>query len=190
MILDQFTADELALATGGASFGVWVWDLEADDIRWSSKLGDIYGIDASLYPTNAAELLAILPASVGINLKADILASVDQVTGRFEFDHQIDRRDGQVGWVRNCGHVEFDGYGQPIKFCATAIDINEQKITELALQKREEQFRRFSELTSDYIYEVDMTVEPLVPHVAAGSYGRVVGYTSACLLYTSPSPRD
>ena len=179
MILDQFTTEELALATGGASFGIWVWDLEADNIRWSSKLGDIYGIETSLYPTNAAELLAILPASVGINLKADILASVDQVTGRFEFDHQIDRRDGQVGWVRNCGHVEFDGYGQPIKFCATAIDINEQKITELALQKREEQFRRFSELTSDYIYEVDMTVEPLVPHVAAGSYGRVVGYTSA-----------
>ena len=77
----QFTADELALATGGASFGVWVWDLGADNIRWSSKLGDIYGIDASLYPTNATELLDILPASVGINLKADILASVDQVTG-------------------------------------------------------------------------------------------------------------
>ena len=179
MILDQFTTEELALATGGASFGVWVWDLEADDIRWSSKLGDIYGIDELLYPTNAAELLAILPPSVGINFKADILASVDQVTGRFEFDHQIDRHDGQVGWVRNCGHIEFDVDMRPVKLCATTIDISEQKVAELALQKREEQFRRFSELTSDYIFEVDMTVEPLVPHVAAGSYERVVGYTSA-----------
>ena len=45
-----------------------------------------------------------------------------------------------------------------------------------------DRFRRFSELTSDYIFEVDMTVEPLVPDVVAGSYERVVGYTSAELV--------
>ena len=178
-MLDRFTTDELCSAIESANFGFWVWDLDADDVRWSSPLGDIYGIEPALFPGNAAELQATLPPSAGLKLQDDILASVDQATGQFEFVHQIVRRDGHTGWVRNCGHVDFHENRQPAKISAIAIDITEQKLAELALQKREEQFRRFSELTSDYIFEVDMTVQPLVPHIVAGSYDRVVGYSAA-----------
>ena len=177
-MLSRFTADELCLAIDGSEAGFWVWDLEADDVRWSSQLGKIYCLEAANFPDNFDEFSALLPPSTGDKLKDALTASVDHVNGRFKLEHKIIRPNGKVGWVRNCGHVELDKNRSPAKVCVIAIDITEQKLAELSLQEREDHFRRFSELTSDYIFEADMTVQPIVPHVVAGSYERVVGYNS------------
>ena len=178
-MLDRFTTDELCFAIDGAEIGFWVWDLYADDVRWSPQLGVIYDIEETYFPSNFAEFSAILPPYVDEKLKDVIAASADHVNGRFQLEHQVIRQDGHPGWVRNCGRVEFDEYQRPVKVCSITIDITEQKLAELSLQEREEQLRRISELTSDYIFEADMTVQPIVPHVVAGSYERVVGYTPA-----------
>ncbi len=177
-MFDRITPDELRLAIDGARLSCWTWDFKADVIRWSSHLGDIYNVEAAQFPTNIAELSAILPPSIGANLQEQILASADQLSGRFELDHPITRHGGTDGWVRNSGHVEFDDEHRPVKLCAIANDITAEKQTSSSLQKLQTLFHRFSEVTSDYIYEVDMTKRPLVPDVVVGSYERVVGYTA------------
>ncbi len=176
-MLDQFTTDELQSALHGAQVGIWSWDAGSDTLRWSSRVGEIYGLEPTDYPRNI-EAFSTLLASPEDDLRDQIFEALDQETGRFEFEHQITRRDGLVGWVRNSGRMQFDENNQPQKLVATAIDLTSQKETELSLKTREEQFRRFSELTSDYLYETDMTVFPLVPNVVAGSYERIVGYTA------------
>ena len=139
-MLSRFTADELGLAIDGSETGFWVWDLEADDVRWSSQLGKIYCLKAANLPGNFAEFSALLPPSTGDKLKDAIAASADHINGRFKFEHQIIRPNGKFGWVRNCGHVELDKNRCPAKVCVIAIDITEQKLAELSLQQREDQF--------------------------------------------------
>lgn len=178
-MFDGFSSDELRLAMDGAKLGCWTWDFKADAIRWSSHLGDIYDVETAHFPNNIAELSAILPPQIGANLQNQILASADHPSGRFELDHPIIRCNGSNGWVRNSGHIKLDDNRLPDKLFAIAIDITAEKQAESSLQKLQLQFRRFSEVTSDYIYEVDMITRPLVPDVVVGSYENVVGYTAA-----------
>ena len=173
-MLHQFTADELRWAVD--KVGLWSWDISSDEVRWSLRLGEICGIEPIDYPDNIVAFSALLPPEIE-DLRVAIFESLDQKTGRFECEHPI-LRHGEVAWVRNAGRVEFDESNQPKKLVAAIVDVTTQKRAELSLQAREEQLRRFSELTSDYIYETDMTVLPLVPDVVAGSYERVVGYTA------------
>lgn len=175
---DQFTADDFSRTVDCANFGFWSWDIDTDVIRWSSQLGKIYGLDSKDFPNDIAAMSLMLPTTLGMNLQSRIFEATDQASGQFELEHPI-HRDGDNAWIRNSGRVEFDDQKRPIKLTAIATDITEQKQAELKLQTREEQFRRFSELTSDYIYECDMTVEPLVPYLVAGSYEHVVGFTAA-----------
>jgi len=114
-MLSRFTADELCLAIDGSEAGFWVWDLEADDVRWSSQLGKIYCLEAANFPDNFDEFSALLPPSTGDKLKDAITASVDHFNGRFKLEHKIIRPNGKVGWVRNCGHVELDKNRSPAK---------------------------------------------------------------------------
>ena len=176
-MLDQFSPHELQQLVDVANVGQWSWNLDSDEIRWSSQLGDIFGLEPDDYPDNIAELSALVPPSYGEDLRARFLESVDQESGCFEFDHPFIRGDGSDGWVRNRGRVEFCDQNQPRKLAAIVFDITTQKEIELSLQTREEQFRRFSELTSDYIFDADLTKLPVVPCVVAGSYERVVGYS-------------
>ena len=176
-MLHQFTKDDLCWAVDGAKIGVWSWEVASDDVCWTLRVGEIYGLESTDYPGNIKAFSNLLTPPDD-DLRALITSSLDQQTGRFEFEHRITRQDGSLGWVRNAGRMEFDEQHQPKKVVATAVDITSQKETELALQTREEQFRRFSELTSDYIYETDMTVLPLVPSIVAGSYERIVGYSA------------
>ena len=177
-MLNQFTTDELRSALDGARVGIWSWDADSDEIRWSLRVGEIYDLEPEDYPDDI-EAFSTLLASADQDLRLQIFESLDHETGRFEFEHRIVRRDGSVGWVRNSGRMEFGEDNQPQKLIATATDLTSQKETELSLQTREKQFRRFSELTSDYLYETDMTEFPLVPSVVAGSYERIVGYTKS-----------
>ncbi len=176
--MHRFTTEELRWAVDGAMTGIWSWEAGSDKIRWSLRMGEIYGLQPTEYPENIEAFSALLAPPTD-DLRTLIFTSLDQETGRFEIEHRIARCDDSVGWVRHSGRMEFDEHHQPKKLLATAVDITAQKEIELSQQTREEQFRRFSELTSDYIYETDMTVLPLVPSVVAGSYERIVGYTES-----------
>ncbi len=178
-MLDRFTASELRWAIDGSGFGIWSWDLRADKIRWSSQLGEIYGVEPENFPDNVAALSAMLPLSISDNLQAQIISSADQESGQFAFEHPIIRPGNQTGWVRNTGQIEFDKNRRATSLVAIAADITKQKQTDHLVKTQEQHFLRLCELTADYIFEVDVTVEPFVPHTVAGSYERVVGYTAA-----------
>ena len=175
-MLHRFTKDELQQAVDGARIGVWSWQVDQDEVRWSLRVGEIFGLEQADYPGNIEAFSRLLAPSCD-DLRVLIFESLEHETGRFELEHQIVRGDGSAGWVRSTGRMDFDAKNQPKQLIATAVDVTSQKEIELSLQTREEQFRRFSKLTSDYIYETDMTVLPLVPSIVAGSYERIVGYT-------------
>ena len=177
-MLDRSSDGDLRWLVGDARLGLWIWSVQADEVCWVSQVGEIYGVEPSDFPENFAAFEALLPPD-DENLQAKIFSSMDQESGRFEFEHSIIRPDGSVGWIQNSGCVEFDENRNPSRIGAVALDITEQKQAELSLQTREDQFRRFSELTSDYIYEVDMRTLPFVPNVVVGSYQRVVGYNES-----------
>ena len=136
-MLDQFSPHELQQLVDVANVGQWSWNLDSDEIRWSSQLGDIFGLEPDDYPDNIAELSALVPPSYGEDLRARFLESVDQESGCFEFDHPFIRGDGSDGWVRNRGRVEFCDQNQPRKLAAIVFDITTQKEIELSLQTRD-----------------------------------------------------
>ena len=175
-MLSKFSTDEWQSTLHGAGIGIWSWDVVSDKLSWSTRVGEVYGLEPVDYPDNI-EAFSKLIASPSDDLRVQIFEALNPETGRFEIEHQVERRDGSIGWVRNSGSMELGECNQPEKLIVAAMDITSQKETELSLQNREEQFRRFSQLTSDYLYETDMTVSPLVPSIVAGSYERLVGYS-------------
>ena len=70
-MLDQFTTDELQSALHGAQVGIWSWDAGSDTLRWSSRVGEIYGFEPTDYPRNI-EAFSTLLASADQDLRLQI----------------------------------------------------------------------------------------------------------------------
>jgi PAS domain S-box-containing protein len=112
-----------------AHIGHWVWDVAADEIRWSNELYRIYGLERGDFEASYDGFLE--------HVHPDDRDEVDRVIrdafqsgGRFSFDHRIVRPDGEVRTLAARGEVTLDEDGQPIRMAGTGQDVTELRRAE------------------------------------------------------------
>ena len=62
-MLHRFTKDELQQAVDGARIGVWSWQVDQDEVRWSLRVGEIFGLEQADYPGNIEAFSRLLAPS-------------------------------------------------------------------------------------------------------------------------------
>lgn len=133
------------------NLGIYDYDIVADAWSSSPEMDAIFGIDADFPRTFSSWLTIIHPEcrdQMGEYFTA-ILADLRW----FDMEYRIIRPgDGLERWVYGTGEFTCDAAGRPVRMFGTIQDITERKKSEILLRESEERYRRFSSLTSDYVY--------------------------------------
>lgn len=110
----------------------------------------------------------------------DKALAIAEAEGRFEAEGWRVRKDGSRFWAHVVIDPIRDAGGQLLGFAKITRDLSERKITEDALKKSEEQFRRLIQGVTDYaIYMLDLD-----GRVASWNHGarRIKGYDPAEII--------
>jgi two-component system, cell cycle sensor histidine kinase and response regulator CckA len=173
-----FLRDDLEVALDTAGVGLWSWTVDDKLVRWSALMEQYVGFKPTTFEqTMAAYLAATHPddrARVETNVDATIIGS-----SPMRSEHRMIVR-GEVRWLETHTRVERDAEGRLLRMLGTVVDITARKEAQLALEDSALTLRLISELTSDYVYlgdEADLSCPPVMPHVIAGSFERIVGFT-------------
>ena len=130
--------NRLREAVGVAKFGIFDHDQVVDKIYWSPEQRANYGFDQDEEVTLAKFIVQVYEEDrerVGIAVQRAHDPSGD---GRFDIEHRIIRRDGQVRWLSTRAQTFFDGEGaarRPVRTVGAVLDVTDRKHAEDQLRE-------------------------------------------------------
>jgi PAS domain S-box-containing protein len=156
--------------------GTYDFDIVAD--RWSSspQLDALFGIDETS-PRAFSDWLTIVHPDYRPRM-GQYFAALRESKQWFEMEYPIVRPlDGTERWVYGTGEIIRDVDGTPLRMFGTIQDITARKSDEKRLRESEERYRRFSTLTSDYVYScMRRGNEPYRVRWIGGAVEAITGY--------------
>ena len=120
--------ERYALSARGANDGLWVWDLRAGDVyystRWKSMLG--YA-DDEIGPSPEEWFRRVHPDDAEL-LRRAIDMHVRGLTPHFENEHRMRCRDGSYRWMLSRGLAVRDDADVATRIAGSQTDITERKV--------------------------------------------------------------
>lgn len=127
--IHEFSNDVLELALGFSNVGIWEYDVETSNIRWSKQMYNMLGISEDISPTMHTMTPYIHPEDVD-----RVLKSIDDaIENKTQYDVEIRmlRADNnQVIWCRYTGRAIYDENGKPTQMLGAGINITPIKKAE------------------------------------------------------------
>ncbi len=140
----------MGLAASAANLGLWVWDVEQDNIWITDQGRSLFGF-AKTEPIDLARFLqAVHPHDLPVMRQTlqDGLAH----GGEYESEYRIARSDGTIGWVAGYGRVESNEQGKPVCLRGVSRDITKRKLAEEGLRESEARFRTVADVAPVMIW--------------------------------------
>ncbi|MEO5646784.1 MAG: PAS domain-containing protein, partial [Chitinophagaceae bacterium] len=134
--------ERLRLAIEAGSLGTYELDIGANNIIFSPRLAEIFGLDPSKQWGHQDLKNCLHPDDVYIRNKAHIKA---KETGFLFYEARVIWPDGSIHWLRLNGTVMYDDKGKAMRTYGTAVDITEQKQSESILKESEQKFRQLAD---------------------------------------------
>jgi PAS domain S-box-containing protein len=146
--------ERLNLALDAAKMGIWEWHVAKNELMWSDRLRQIFGLDKDakvnfeiyqklLHPDDAPKMHRIIEEAVK--------------TGKsYTVEHRVVWPDGSVHWIRSHGKSIVKD-GKTVRLIGTASSADRQKQTEIDLRESEKRFRAMADAAPVMIWETDLT---------------------------------
>jgi PAS domain S-box-containing protein len=169
-----FQLAELEAALLAAGVAVWSWSVGDDLVRWSPLMERIVGFKPGTFEQTLADYMA----AVHDDDREAVRALVGK--NRVSFSQHRFLVRGELRWLETHTLTDFDDQGALVRMIGTIADITDRKQAQLAVEESARTLQLISELTSDYVYlieEPEILHHPVMPHIVAGSFQRIVGYT-------------
>jgi PAS domain S-box-containing protein len=142
--------DRMTLASEAAGFGVWMWNIQRNQVWGSERWLRLFGFTPDATVTFENIIQRIHPDDREMVEREVRRALEDRAD--YAGEYRVILPDGTQRWIAARGRMHSDTHGKPDRMLGAAIDITGRKRTEEALQNSEEQFRQFFKNTPDYCY--------------------------------------
>ena len=161
----------LELAAEAAQLGVWVRDLETDEIKATEKWRMLFGF------SNSRSLnFNLLMERVHFNDRDDLIHVLNNAIAEassYELEYRVVLPDQQIRWISSHGQVELNDRGKPERVIGLSMDITQRKAAELeALQQRQElahlaRVTMLGELSGSMAHELNQPLTAILSNAQA-----------------------
>ena len=174
-----------------AQLGSWQGDLITGDHAWSDETYRITGFaPGEITPGFDAFYSIVHPEDAGF-IKNDYARSLSSGLSESASEFRIIDKNGRLKYISGKIKIDRDENGHPIRISGFILDITERKRTEIALLKREQEYKSLLEQNPEAVFSLD--IDGRLTKVNEGVV-RLVGSSAAELLNTDfrslVDPRD
>ncbi len=128
------TVASLELALRAAHAGVWEWDLETDENRWTDEVWHLYGLDpGALPPSFDTWLSSVHPDDREQTLR--VVSEARQVGAPFETSWRTNPERGPIRWILSRGQPGLIARNGPTHYVGIVMDITAHKLAEEEIQR-------------------------------------------------------
>ncbi len=148
--------NRLFLALAGARMSVWEWDMETNNIYLPSEFFEMTGTKRDESRGTFESLTDFIHPEDIDRVRASAekaLANRDMFSEEF----RILRPDGEIRWLSNLGHAEYDPTRKNLRLLGTIQDVTDRKKIEQSLQESEQRYHGLFENSPVAIWEEDFS---------------------------------
>src|SRR5881409_517558 len=128
------------LAANAANLGLWVWNLQNDELWVTEQWRRLFGF-AESEPVSFDRVLQVVHPEDRERTKQLVQQMFEGGGGEYENEYRITRPDGSTRWMAGYGSVELDERGKLALARGVSRDITKRKIAEEELRESEARFR-------------------------------------------------
>jgi PAS domain S-box-containing protein len=114
------------LAQRAANAGVWDWNVQTGEIRWTAKMFELFGLDPKKIVASFAAWESALHPQDREMAKGYIEKSLKNHSF-LNNEYRIIMPDGEIRWINALGEGEYDGQGNSLTMSGICIDITQRK---------------------------------------------------------------
>ena len=144
----QKSEERYALAMQAINEGVYDWDIESDEIYYSTGVRSALGLDPSQLRT-ADDWVARIHSDDRIKWRNALIDHFKGRKERFECEFRFRGGDGQWRWARQQGIAQFDGSGRATRMIGASGDITELMDQRAAASEARNQLTKAIDTISD-----------------------------------------
>jgi PAS domain S-box-containing protein len=141
------------LATRLAGIGIWIWDMNSPEMRWSPEQKLLYGLSVEEEVDREKFYSLLHPDDREGVIASGERAMRDKTEFRGEF--RILLPDGSIRWIGSRGRVLADERGKAVRMGGANWDITERRIAQERLARSEERLRLAQEAGNVGTWEWD-----------------------------------
>ncbi len=154
----------LRLALDAGQMGVWEWNIQTGEVRWSEQLVPLLGMSAGSFGGTFDAFQALVHPDDRAVVVESIARAVELRAG-YDIEFRMVLPDGQVRWLAGKGQVLSDDHGRAIRMIGVGMDIGERKHLEDELRQRVDELadadRRKDEFLAMLAHELRNPLAPL-----------------------------
>ena len=124
---------QMYYATTAAGIGLWNWDLTTNEVVWSERCKELFGLPPDQLMTYQA-LMETLDEEERQRAEEIVQKALQEKTA-YAAELQIVLPDGKVRWVMSKGHGFYDDRGRPISMHGIAMDITDRRRSEQEIKR-------------------------------------------------------
>jgi PAS domain S-box-containing protein len=127
--------DRFQLAVDGANDGLWDWNLETDEVYFSTRWKEMIGFEDHEVSNSLLEWKSRVHEDDIDDTLKDIESHLKGETKIYENEHRMRHKNGKWVWVLDRGKALFDESGKAIRMVGFHTDVTQKKKYEEKLQK-------------------------------------------------------
>ncbi|MBP0040145.1 MAG: EAL domain-containing protein [Roseofilum sp. SID1] len=112
--------------------GVWIWEVEADQVVWNEKMYTLIGLPPQGIEANLERVQSLIHPE-DLKKYQEMIDAALETGNSYELEFRIRRSDGQYIWVLDRATVLKDNDNRPYRMMGTIADISDRKYNELWL---------------------------------------------------------
>lgn len=120
------------LAVGGANDGLWDWNLETDEVYYSSRTMVMIGLPEQEAHFPMATWWARVHPEDRDEATAELQSHLGGFTAHYQAEYRVRHEDGSYIWVFDRGMAPHDGLLKPRRMAGSHTDITKRKQVEVA----------------------------------------------------------
>ncbi|MEA5624287.1 PAS domain-containing protein [Nostoc sp. UHCC 0251] len=168
--------ERIRLATTAAELGMWFWNITTNELIWTEKCKQLYGLSPEAEISFEIFLNCVHPEDRHCIHEAIAYCLEEKV--ECDIEYRSLWPDGSIHWIAAKGRIFYDAEDKPVRMMGTVQDITQRKQAENELRQRETQLRRL--VDSNIIGIMFATLDCITE--ANQAFLEMVGYSREELL--------